>query len=149
MMYEDLWLAEALYFLLLVTSYVFMASGYRRLGLMLALFSLLPPAFATAKYYTFFVAEVYEFLRQNTWAYALLAVATFAMLLTTFIKLGLCDEEMGAMCIYIAFGAAAVGSALLLLLAASGGLALAYCALHWVMTAMIYTLALRAEKGRG
>jgi len=147
-MYEDLWFAEALYFLLLVTSYMLMASGYRRLGLMLAIFSLLPPAFATAKYYTFFVAEVYEFLRQNAWAYALLVVATFAMLLTTFIKLGLCDEEK-PICIYIAFGAAAVGSALLFLLAASGGLALAYCALHWVMTAIIYTLALRAEKRRG
>lgn len=46
----------------------------------------------------------------------------------------------------MAFEGAALGSVLLLLLASSGGLAIALSSLHWVITASIYTLAMRAGK---
>jgi len=60
-MYEDLAFAEAAYFFLLVLSYLLIVSGYRRPGLVLALLSLLPPAFVSAKCYMFFVELTYGF----------------------------------------------------------------------------------------
>jgi hypothetical protein len=55
--YEDLAFAEATYFFLLVFFYLLIVSGYRRSGLMVALLSLLPPAFVSAKYYMFLRAR--------------------------------------------------------------------------------------------
>jgi hypothetical protein len=78
-------------------------------------------------------------------AYALLGVLTFIVLAASFYKLGLC-EGSEPLCVYIALGGAALGSVLLLLLAASGGLAVAFCAIHGAVTASIYTLALKARK---
>ena len=143
--YEDLVFAEAAYFFLLVLSYLLIVSGYRRAGSTLALLSLLPPALVSARYYALFVALAYEFLQHNLLAYALLGVFTFAVLLASFYELGLC-EDSGLLCAYLAFGGAALGSVLLLLLAASGGLAVAFSAIHWVITAWLYTLALRAGR---
>lgn len=144
-MYEDLAFAEAAYIFLLASSYLLMVSGYRRAGLMLALFSLLPPVFASTKYYALFVTLAYEFFQRNLWAYALLGVLTFIVLAASFYKLGLC-EGSEPLCVYIALGGAALGSVLLLLLAASGGLAVAFCAIHGAVTASIYTLALKSTK---
>jgi hypothetical protein len=144
-MYEDLAFAEAAYFFLLVLSYLLIVSGYRRPGLVLALLSLLPPAFVSAKYYMFFVELTYGFFQRNLWAYALLGVFTFFVLIAFFYELDLCKDSE-PFCIYMAFGGAALGSVLLLLLAASGGLAIAFSGFHWVITASIYTLAMRAGK---
>jgi hypothetical protein len=144
-MYEDLALAEAAYFFLLVLSYLLIVSGYRRAGLTLALLSLLPPTLVSAKYYAFFAALAYEFFQKSLEAYALLGVFTFIILTASFYELGVC-EDSGIMCIYMAFGGAALGSVLLLLLVASGGLAIAFSGFHWVVTASIYTLALRAGR---
>ena len=144
-MYEDLVFAEAAYFFLLVLSYLLIVSGYRRAGSTLALLSLLPPALMSARYYAFFAALAYEFLHRNPLVYALLGVITFTVLLASFYKLDLC-EDSGFFCAYLAFGGAALGPVLLFLLAASGGLAIAFSATHWVITAWLYTLALRAGR---
>jgi hypothetical protein len=63
-----------------------------------------------------------------------------------FYEFNLCRDSE-PFCIYAAFGGAALGSVLLLLLAASSGLAIAFLGFHWVKTASIHTLALRAGKG--
>jgi len=144
-MYEDLALTEAIYSFLLVSFYMLVVSGYKRAGLTLALFSLLLPAFVSAKYYMLFAAATYELFRESFLAYALLGGATFIVLFALFYKLGLC-ESSELFCAYMAFGAAALGSVFLLLLAASGGLALAFSAVHWAATAKLYTLASRAAR---
>jgi len=144
-MYEDLVFAEAIYFFFLVFSYLLIVSDYKRSGLMLALLSLLPPAFVSAKYYMFFVELAYGFFQRNLWAYALLGVFTFFVLLDFFHGLDVC-RDAESFCIYMAFGGAALGSVLLLFLAASGGLAIAFSGFHWVVTASIYTLALKAGR---
>jgi hypothetical protein len=84
-LYEDLAFAEATYFFFLVFSYLLIVSGYRRLGLTLALFSLLPPALISAKYFMFFVELTYGFFQRNLWAYALLGVFTFFILVAFFL----------------------------------------------------------------
>jgi hypothetical protein len=84
-MFEDLAFAEAAYFFLLVFSYLLIVSGYRRPGLVLALLSLLPPAFVSAKYYMFFVELAYGLFQRNLWAYVLLGVFTFFVLIAFFL----------------------------------------------------------------
>ena len=150
-MIELVALLESAYFTLLVASYILLSNPRlpSGVGLTLSLLSLAPPTLAAALLLPSFIAASYEFFAGNILAYVALAAVTFALLLALFIELGVCSDELeGASktaCIYMAFAAAALGSLILFYLAASGGLAIAFCAMHYVSTAAVYGAALRTR----
>ncbi|MEM3964290.1 MAG: hypothetical protein QW584_01010, partial [Thermofilaceae archaeon] len=130
-------LVYGIYFLLLILGYLLVSSPQVSVkwGIMVEMFSLAPVAFVVAVYFPSF-AGFFAFLRENTVARLTLTIVTFLVLLSMF------SRKNGPEGLLMALAASAVGSVFIFMLAASGGIALAFIMLHAFVVALVHERAI-------
>ncbi|MEM4639856.1 MAG: hypothetical protein QXT93_08290 [Thermofilum sp.] len=130
-------LVYGIYFLLLILGYLLVSSPQVSVkwGIMVEMFSLAPVAFVVAVYFPSF-AGFFAFLRENTVARLTLTIVTFLVLLSMF------SRKNGPEGLLMALAASAVGSVFIFMLAASGGIALAFIMLHALVVALVHERAI-------
>lgn len=130
-------LVYGIYFLLLILGYLLVSSPQVSVkwGIMVEMFSLAPVAFVVAVYFPSF-AGFFAFLQENTVARLTLTIVTFLVLLSMF------SRKNGPEGLLMALAASAVGSVFIFMLAASGGIALAFIMLHALVVALVHERAI-------
>lgn len=137
---QALTLAYGVHFLLLTWGYLIVSSPRVNLnwGITIEILSLAPVALVVAAYFSSFVGLL-AFLQENMLARLVLTGITFVVLLSIFSRIN------GSEGFLMALAASVVGSVFIFMLAASGGIALAFIMLHSFTVSAVHTRALRVR----